>query len=161
MPARVVDNDEIAKRLGVEAEWIETRTGIQERRFSSPEDSAASLGGQAAAAALETSGRTAAEIDHVIVATCTPDYIFPPTASLIQDSLGIPTAGAFDLGAACSGFVYALAAAQGMISAGIAGRLLLVGVDLLSRHLNLDDPKTAPLFGDGAGAVVVEPDPET
>ena len=159
LPSRVVLNSEIETRLGLKEGWIESRTGIRERRVASPEDSASSLGLEAARRALESSGTDPAGIDTVIVATCTPDYVFPPCATIIQNALGIPTsAGAFDLSAACSGFVYALAVAAGLASAGTARKILIVGVDLLTRHLNLDDPVTAPLFGDGAGAVVLEAD---
>lgn len=157
LPERVVTNKEIGERLNVGPEWIEGRTGIQERRFAGPQDSASSLGLAAGRRAIASGGFQPDQIDAVIVATCTPDYIFPPCATIIQDALGIPkTAGAFDLSAACSGFVYALAVASGLLNTGVARRALVIGVDLLSRHLNLDDPVTAPLFGDGAGAVVVE-----
>lgn len=157
LPERVVTNAEIGERLGVAPDWIEGRTGIRERRFAGPDDSASSLGISAGRAALAAAGVEAGSVDAVIVATCTPDYVFPPCATIVQDALGIPkTAGAFDLSAACSGFVYALAVAGGLLHAGTSRRALVIGVDLLSRHLNLDDPVTAPLFGDGAGAVVVE-----
>jgi len=156
----LVPNEEIEERLGVAPGWIEGRTGIKQRRFAAPEDSAASLGARAGRNALEKGGINPASIDQVIVATCTPDYVFPPCASLVQNELGIPTtSGAFDLNAACSGFIYAMSVASAMIGSSMAGRVLLIGVDLLSRHLNLDDPVTAPLFGDGAGAVVLDADP--
>ncbi|MGI8427089.1 MAG: 3-oxoacyl-ACP synthase III family protein [Actinomycetota bacterium] len=159
LPSRVVLNLEIEERLGLNPGWIESRTGIRERRMASPDDSAASLGLEAARGAIANSGTPAESIDTVIVATCTPDYVFPPCATIIQSALGIPTsAGAFDLSAACSGFVYALNVAAGLAAAGTARTILIVGVDLLSRHLNLDDPVTAPLFGDGAGAVLVTAD---
>lgn len=157
LPERVVTNAEIGDRLGVSTDWIQGRTGIRERRFAGPGDSASSLGLEAGRRAIETASLQPGDIDSVIVATCTPDYIFPPCASIIQDALGIPkTAGAFDLNAACSGFVYALAVGSGLLNTGTARRALVIGVDLLSRHLNLDDKVTAPLFGDGAGAVVLE-----
>lgn len=157
-PDRVVSNDEIAKRIGVSPEWIEARTGIRERRFAEPGESASSLGAAAARRAL-SSGGGGGDIDAVIVATSTPDYPFPPTAAIIQHELGIKRAAAFDVGAACAGFIYGLAAGAGMIAGGFARRTLVIGVDLLSRHLDLDDPTTAPLFGDGAAAVILEEAP--
>lgn len=156
VPDRVVPNSELAPRMGVDAQWIEARTGILERRYAGDTQSSASLGTQAACAALAVSGVRPEDLSLVIVATCTPDYLLPATASIIQDSIGAGRAGAFDLGAACSGFVYGLSVAAGMIGSKAAERVLIVGVDLLSRHLDLDDPMTAPLFGDAAAAVVLE-----
>lgn len=155
VPDRVVSNEEIAERLGVSPEWIEVRTGIRERRFADPGESASSLGVAAARRAIQTGG-PGEDIDAVIVATSTPDYPFPPTATIVQHALRIEAAAAFDVGAACAGFLYGLAASAGLIAVGFARRVLLIGVDLLSRHVNLDDPTTAPLFGDGAAAVILE-----
>lgn len=159
VPDRVVPNSELAPRMGVDAAWIEARTGIVERRYAADDQSSASLGAEAARAALAVSGVNPEDLSLVIVATCTPDYLLPATASIIQDSIGATRAGAFDLGAACSGFIYGLSVAAGMIGSKAMDRVLIVGVDLLSRHLNLDDPLTAPLFGDGAAAVVLEASP--
>lgn len=161
VPERVVPNSEIAGRLGHDANWIEDRTGIRERRFAAPGDSASSLGLEASKGAIASAGIDPATIDAVIVATSTPDYLFPPTAVLIQDALGIPSPAAFDLEAACSGYTYGFAIATGLIAAGAVKRALIVGVDLLSRHIDLEDSVTAPLFGDGAGATIVEARPET
>lgn len=156
VPERVVPNSEIAAAFGHEGSWIEERTGIRQRRFAAPGDSASSLGLEASKEAIASAGIDPATIDAVIVGTSTPDYLFPPTAVLLQDALGIPSPAAFDLEAACSGYTYGLAAAVGLIAAGASKRALVVGVDLLSRHLDLEDSVTAPLFGDGAGATIVE-----
>lgn len=159
VPERIVPNSELSERLGVDAAWMEARTGIQERRFASPDDSASSLGLQAGLQALEVSGVRPDELSMIIVATCTPDYRLPPTATIIQNDIGASKAGAFDLEAACSGFIYALAVGASMLQTGTGGPVLIIGVDLLSRHINYEDPMTAPLFGDGAAAVVIESDP--
>jgi 3-oxoacyl-[acyl-carrier-protein] synthase III len=158
LPERVVTNAEIAERLGVEPSWIEVRTGIQERRFAAPDQSASTLGLDAARAALETAGVAARDLDAIITATVTADYNFPPTAAVIQDALDAGTIPSFDLNAACSGFIYALKVADGMAGPAMR-RILLVGAEVLSRFTDPDDSMTAPLFGDGAGAVVLEWDP--
>lgn len=160
VPERVVTNEEIAGLLGVEPSWIEVRTGIRERRYAGPDESPSTLGAEAARQALGVAGVAPEEVDLVVVATCTPDHVFPHTASLVQHRIGAARAGAFDLGAACSGFIYALAVASGMIAAGGARRVLAIGAEMLSRYVDMNDPITAPLFGDGAGAVLVEADPE-
>jgi 3-oxoacyl-[acyl-carrier-protein] synthase-3 len=160
VPERIVPNSELAARLGVTSEWIEARTGIQERRFAGQSDSASSLGATAARRALEVSGVRPEDLSMVVVATCTPDYRLPGAASLIQNELGATRAGAFDVGAACSGFVYALAVGSGLIAGTDRGPAVIIGVDLLTRHINFDDAMTAPLFGDGAGATVIESNPE-
>jgi 3-oxoacyl-[acyl-carrier-protein] synthase-3 len=158
VPERVVPNEEIAERLGVDPEWIESRTGVRERRFASPDDSASTLGTAAAQEALAVAGLSGSDLDLIVVASCTPDYVFPPTSSLIQHAVGAGTAPAFDLNTACSSFVYGMATAAALGATGSASRVLLIGVDLLSRHINLDDRGTALLFGDGAGAVILEQD---
>lgn len=158
LPDRVVTNAEIAKRLGVDEEWIRSRTGIEQRRFAGSDESPSTLAAAAGTRALETAGITPDELDLVIVATCTSDHHFPSTASLVQEQIGATNAGAFDLNAACSGFVYGLAVGGGMIAGGGVGRVLLAGAEVLSRFTNHDDPVTAPLFGDGAAAVVLERD---
>ena len=139
---------------------METRTGIKQRRYVSDNESASTLGIRAARDALEVSGIEPEELSLIVVATSTPDYRIPATASIIQDALGARNAGAFDVNAACSGFVYALSIVSGMVGGGESGPALVVGVDILSRHINFGDALTAPLFGDGAGAVVVEADPD-
>ncbi|MGH2767980.1 MAG: 3-oxoacyl-ACP synthase III family protein [Actinomycetota bacterium] len=158
VPERVVTNAEIGERLGVDPEWIEVRTGIRERRFAAPGESASTFGAAAARAALACAGRSADEIDFVIAATCTGDHQFPSTSTVIQHAIGATSAGAFDVGAACSGFIYSLAIGAGLAAGGSARRLLVVGTDVLSAFINLADPITSPLFGDGAGAVVLEAD---
>lgn len=159
LPTRVVTNKELAPKLGVTEEWIEQRSGILQRRYAADDESASSLGGTAALEAIAHSGHKPEDIATIIVATCTPDYVLPATASIIQDRIGATRAAAFDLGAACSGFVYALSVAAGLIHGTNSGPVVVVGSDLLSRHINPDDALTAPLFGDAAAAVVVESDP--
>lgn len=158
LPERVVTNAELSERLGLDADWIEVRTGVRERRFGGPDDTATSLGLQAARLALESAGVAAGDLDLVVVATCTPDHPMPPTSSQIQDALGASRAGALDLNTACSGFVYGLATAAGLASGGLE-RVLVIGVDLLSRFIDPMDASTAVLFGDGAGAALVVRDP--
>lgn len=156
LPERVVTNRELAERLGVDEQWIESRTGIRERHVAGPNESTSSIAAEAAKEAIAHSGHTPDEIDLVIVGTATPDYLFPSTACLVQDALGAKNAGAFDLQAACSGFIYGLSVASSMISSGALNRVVVAGAELLTRFLDLEDPVTAPLFGDGAGAVVLE-----
>ena len=158
VPDRVVTNAEIAQRLGVQPDWIESRTGIRERRYVGPGESTATLGLTAAQEALDRAGVGAADIDCVIVGTCSPEHQFPSTACVIANELGMTSAPAFDLSAACSGFVYSLAVGASMTTAIGARRVLVIGADALSKNLNPDDSVTAPLFGDGAGAVVIERD---
>jgi 3-oxoacyl-[acyl-carrier-protein] synthase-3 len=156
LPSRELRNDELAESLPVTADWIRERTGIETRRIAAPEDSAASLATIAGRAALIRAGIDPEEIDMVIVATSTPDHQIPGSAPLVQDALGAANAGAFDVNAACSGFLYGLAQADGLIASGSADKVLLCGSDLLSRVSDYTDPSSCVLFGDGAGAVVVE-----
>lgn len=156
LPERVVTNRELAERLGVDEHWIESRTGIRERHVASPGETTSSIAAAAAMEAIAHSGHSADDIDLVIVGTATPDYLFPSTACLVQDALGAKNAGAFDLQAACSGFIYGLSVASSMISSGALNRVVVAGAEVLTRFLDLEDPVTAPLFGDGAGAVVLE-----
>lgn len=158
VPQRVVTNEEIGRRLGRDADWIESRTGIRERRYVGPGESTATLGTQAARQAIERAGLTPADIDAVVVGTCSPEHQFPSTACVIAHTLGMTSAPAFDLSAACSGFVYSLAVGASLTATLGARRVLVVGADALSKCLNFDDPVTAPLFGDGAGAAVIEAD---
>lgn len=155
LPERIVTNSEIGARLGVDPEWIESRTGIKERRWAAHNESSSTLGAAAARAALANRGLGGGDVDLIIVATATPDYQFPSTACVIQNELGAPAA-AFDVGAACSGFIYSLAVASKMIEGGMSERALVIGVEVLSRFIHLEDAVTSPLFGDGAGAAVVE-----
>lgn len=157
VPERVVGNRELAEVLSVDPAWIESRTGIRERRYAAVGESASDLAIPAAVQALHRSGRSAAEVGHVIVATCTPDYLFPPTACIVQRELGATGVAAFDVNAACSGFLAALSVGASLL-AGTGKVAVVVGVDLLSRHVDVTDPRTACLFGDGAAAVVLERD---
>ncbi len=155
-PDRVVTNDELAKLVDTSDEWITERTGIKERRIAAPEQAMTDLALPAAQIALERAGVKSTELDLIIVATVTPDMMFPTTGSLLGDLLPAPDAAAYDLLAGCTGFVYALAQAHAMVSAGLADKALVVGGDVLSKILDWTDRSTIVLFGDGAGAVVVE-----
>ena len=156
VPVRVVTNAEIAPQVGVTTDWIEQRSGILERHYAADDESTSSLGTTAALDALHVAELDPQNLSMVICATCTPDYLLPATASIIQDNIGATRAGAFDLGAACSGFVYALSVGASLIATGAATSVLVVGADLLSRHIDRTDAMTAPLFGDAAAAVVLE-----
>ena len=155
-PDRVLTNDELAELVDTTDEWITERTGIKERRIAAPEQAMTDLALPAARTALERAGVEPEEIDLIIVATVTPDMMFPTTGSLLGDLLPAPNAAAYDLLAGCTGFVYALAQAHAMVSAGLANKALVVGGDVLSKILDWTDRSTLVLFGDGAGAVVVE-----
>jgi 3-oxoacyl-[acyl-carrier-protein] synthase-3 len=156
VPERVMTNDEMAKYVETSDEWIRERTGIRERRIAAPEEALSDIAMPAARTALEQAGRKPGEIDLVICATVTPDMMFPTTSALMADMLGTPDAAAYDLLAGCTGFLYAVAQAHGMIAAGLSDRALVVGGDILSRILDWSDRSTLVLFGDGAGAVVLE-----
>ena len=161
LPPRRVSNDELAAQLaerGLETsdQWIVERTGIRARHFADPGVNSSDLGLVAARQALAAAGREASEIDLLIVATSTPDMIFPSTACIIQNKLGIHGCAAFDVQAVCSGFVYGLSVADSMIRAGTATRALVIGTEVFSRLLDFNDRTTCVLFGDGAGAVVLE-----
>jgi 3-oxoacyl-[acyl-carrier-protein] synthase III len=160
VPERVVTNAELAEHVDTSDEWIVARTGIRERRMASDEQALSDLALPAAAAALEDAGLRGADIDLLIVATVTPDMAFPSTAAILADQLGAADAAAYDLAAGCTGFMYAIAQAYGMVGAGLAHRALVVGGDVLSKILDWTDRSTLVLFGDGAGAVVVERVPE-
>lgn len=155
LPERILDNSELARRYGCSEDWILSRTGIRERRFAPPGTGASSLGTEAARRALASAGVEARDLDLVICATYTPDMAFPSTACLIQEALGAKPAAAFDLQAACSGFVYALVTAAQFVAGGGAERALVVGADVNSTIVDPEDRKVTALFGDGAGAVVV------
>ena len=161
LPPRRLTNDQLAAELaqsGVETsdEWIVERTGIRARHFAAADVACSDLAVEAARHALEAAGRQAGEIDLIIVATSTPDMIFPSTACIVQHKLGAAGCPAFDLQAVCSGFVYALAVADSMIRTGVANRALVIGSEVFSRILDFKDRTTCVLFGDGAGAVVLE-----
>jgi 3-oxoacyl-[acyl-carrier-protein] synthase-3 len=161
LPPHRVSNAELAAQLatrGLETsdEWIVERTGIRACRFAEASVSASDLGVDAARHALEAAGRTAEDVDLIIVATSTPDMVFPSTATIIQRKLGVQGCPAFDLQAVCSGFVYGLSVADAMIRAGTATCALIIGSEVFSRILDFNDRTTCVLFGDGAGAVVLE-----
>jgi len=157
LPGPAVSNDDLARR-GIETndDWITSRTGIRFRHLADDGQTASDLGLEASQRALQAAGLTAADIDLIIVATSTPDFIFPSTACLLQCKLGNRTATAFDVQAVCSGFVYALTIAEKFIRSGSHRRALVVGAEVFSRILDWSDRATCVLFGDGAGAVVLE-----
>jgi 3-oxoacyl-[acyl-carrier-protein] synthase-3 len=155
-PARVLTNDDLSEMMETSDEWIVERTGIRERRIAGDEQALSDLALPAARDALEQAGVPGPEVDLIIVATVTPDMAFPSAGAIIADELGADDAGAYDLSAGCTGFMYAIAQAYGMLAAGLAHRALVVGGDVLSRILDWSDRRTAVLFGDGAGAVVLQ-----
>jgi len=155
VPADVLTNDALALKVDTSDEWIRTRTGIRERHTASARESSATMAIRAAEQALDVANVDPAKIDMVIVATATPDYLFPATACLVQDALGAHKAGAFDLSAGCSGFVYGLAMAADGIAAGSYDTAMVIGSETLSRIVDWADRSTCVLFGDGAGAVVL------
>ena len=156
LPERVVTNDDLAKIVDTSDEWIRTRTGIRERRIAADGETTGDLAFRAAEQALRDAGVKASELDMVVLGTTTPDFIFPATACLIQDRLGANGCMAFDVNAACSGFVYALGVANNFIRAGQSKRALVMGAETLSRMIDWNERETCVLFGDGAGAVVLE-----
>lgn len=155
LPPRVVPNAEVSAATGVQESWIVKRTGIRSRRWAAPGDRLHDLAAEASRDALRDAGVSADALDLVLVATCTADEIIPNTSALLADALGAHRAGAMDVGAACTGFLSALTLAAALVEAGRATHVLVVGAEILSRHLDHDDRRTAALFGDGAGAVVV------
>jgi 3-oxoacyl-[acyl-carrier-protein] synthase-3 len=156
VPQRVLTNAELSTIVDTSDEWIMERTGIRERRIAAPEEALTDLALPAARAALAQAGVEPKDIDLLLCATVTPDMMFPTSSALLADELGADDAAAYDLLAGCTGFMYALAQAYGMIAAGLAERALVVGGDVLSRILDWTDRSTLVLFGDGAGAVVLE-----
>ncbi len=156
VPEHVMTNSEIAELVDTSDEWIVERTGIRERRVAAPEEALSDLSLPAAKAALEQAGLDPAAIDLIVVATVTPDMFFPSTGAIIADRLGAHDAAAYDLSAGCTGFVYALVQAHAMLAAGLAGNALVIGGDVLSKIVDWTDRSTCVLFGDGAGAVVLE-----
>jgi 3-oxoacyl-[acyl-carrier-protein] synthase-3 len=158
LPPRIVTNEELARRVDTSDEWIVSRTGIRQRHVADPEQASSDLGAEASRAALVAAGIDADDLDLILVATSTPDYVFPSTACLMQAKLGTSGQIAFDVQAVCSGFVYGLATADAFIRAGQARRALVVGAEVFSRILDWNDRATCVLFGDGAGAVVLQAD---
>jgi len=157
VPPKIVTNDDLAARMDTTDEWITSRTGIRARRLVEPGVLTSDLAAEAARNAITAAGLTASDLDLIIVASSTPDYpgSFPSTATVVQTSLGATNAAAFDLGAVCSGFAYALHVAAQMVATGANKYVLVIGAETFSRVLNWDDRSTAVLFGDGAGAVIV------
>jgi len=157
VPERVLTNAELSELVDTSDEWILERTGIRERRIAADDEALTDIALPAARAALADAGVEPAEIDLLVCATVTPDMMFPTSSALLADTLGMPRAAAYDLLAGCTGFVYAIAQAYGMLASGLARRALVVGGDVLSKILDWGDRSTLVLFGDGAGAVVLEP----
>lgn len=158
---RVMKNCEFETFLDTTDEWIRTRTGISERRVSSPDEPCSYFASEAAKQALSRAGVDPKEVQMVIVATVTGDWMFPSTASVVQDNIGAANAGAFDLGAACAGFIYALQVAGSMIESGALDNALVIGVDVLTKFVDWTDRSTCILFGDGGGAVYVKAEENT
>jgi 3-oxoacyl-[acyl-carrier-protein] synthase-3 len=156
VPDRVLTNDELSTMVETTDEWIVERTGIRERRIAAPEEALSDIAMPAAEQALDTAGVRPEDVDLLIVATVTPDMAFPSTGAILADRLGAKDAAAYDLSAGCTGFMYAIAQAHGMVAAGLAKKALVVGGDTLSKILDWTDRTTCVLFGDGAGAVVME-----
>ncbi len=157
VPERVLSNAELAQSLDTSDEWIITRTGIRERRIGAPGETTSTMGTEAVRRLMADRQLGPGDIDAIIVATVTPDMLFPATACLIQDQLGLTRAWGFDLSAACSGFLYALTTGAQMVASGVHQRVVVVGADLMSSIIDPLDRTTAVLFGDGAGAVLLEP----
>jgi 3-oxoacyl-[acyl-carrier-protein] synthase III len=157
VPPRVVTNLDLEKIVDTNDEWIRTRTGIRERHYADPGVASSHLGTEAAKALLEAKGLPADEVEMIVVATVTPDMLFPATACLIQHRLGASNAWGFDLSGACSGFVYALTTGAQFVGAGTHKKVLVIGSDVMTSILDYQDRATCVLFGDGAGAVLVEP----
>jgi 3-oxoacyl-[acyl-carrier-protein] synthase-3 len=160
VPERVLTNADLERVVDTSDEWIRARTGIRERRVVEPGESTSTLATEAGRRALARAGLTPDAIDLIILATCTPDRPFPATSCTVQANLGIPNAGAFDIAAACSGFVYGLGVATSMVRGGMARNLLFIAADIFTHYINWNDRNTCVLFGDGAGAVVLQPSDE-
>ena len=161
LPEKVLTNDDLTKIVETTNEWIESRTGIRERHIAAEGETTSDLGYHAAVRALEAAGIEASQLDMIIVGTTTPDLIFPSTACLIQARLGVAGAAAFDVNAACSGFLFALSVADKFIRSGDAKHVLVIGAETLTRIVDWTDRTTCVLFGDGAGAVVLKADEDT
>jgi 3-oxoacyl-[acyl-carrier-protein] synthase III len=155
LPAKTLTNKDLESIVDTSDEWIRTRSGIEQRHIAADEESTSDLAVNAARAALKNAGLQPSDVDLIVVATTTPDVVFPSTACIVQDKLGIKNAAAFDIQAVCSGFVYALSIVDKMIASGAHKTALVIGAETYSRILNWKDRATCVLFGDGAGAVVV------
>lgn len=156
LPTTILSNADLEKRVDTTHEWIVERTGIHNRHIASKDETTMFMACEAAKRALETAGISKDTIDMIIVATCTPDKVFPSTACLVQEALDIPNCPAFDLQAACSGFIYGLSIIDQFIRQGTVKRALLIGSESMSRIIDWNDRRTCVLFGDGAGAVILE-----
>ncbi|MFZ1661541.1 MAG: beta-ketoacyl-ACP synthase III [Paracoccaceae bacterium] len=156
LPARVVPNSEFEGQVDTTDEWIRSRTGIERRHFAAEGEATSDLGAAAAKAALADAGLLASDLDAIIVATSTPDYTFPSVATMVQAKIGMTTGFAFDVQAVCAGFVFALSNANALILSGQANRVMVIGAETFSRILDWSDRTTSVLFGDGAGALIVE-----
>ena len=156
VPEKILTNDDLAKMVDTSNEWIVERTGIRERHIAAPGVATSDLATEAARKALERRGVTPSEVDLIIVATVTPDMLFPATACLVQDKLRADNAWGFDLSAACCGFLYALTTGAHFVSSGAHQRVLVIGADVMSSIVNYKDRATCVLFGDGAGAILLE-----
>ncbi|MEM1346032.1 MAG: beta-ketoacyl-ACP synthase III [Pseudomonadota bacterium] len=156
LPAQVLTNDELSQRLDTSDAWIHSRTGIRQRHIAAESETTSDLATKAAEAALAHAGIDAASLDGLVLATATPDQTFPSTATRVQHRIGMTGGFAFDVGAACAGFVYALATANALIVSGQARRVLVIGAETFSRILDWNDRATCVLFGDGAGALILE-----
>jgi 3-oxoacyl-[acyl-carrier-protein] synthase-3 len=157
VPERILSNAELATRLETSDDWIVTRTGIRERRIGAPGETTSMMGAEAVRRLMTKRGLAPEDVDAILVATVTPDMLFPATACLIQDQLGLKRAWGYDLSAACSGFLYALTTGAQLVASGAHQRVVVVGADLMSSIIDPLDRTTAVLFGDGAGAALVEP----
>ncbi|WP_374516141.1 beta-ketoacyl-ACP synthase III [Brevundimonas sp.] len=157
LPEQVVTNADLAKIVDTSDEWIVERTGIRQRHKAREDEPTSDLAVAAAHRALADAGRTPADVDLIVVATTTPDMTFPATASIVQRKLGVPVCPAFDVQAVCSGFVYALSVADGFVARGISKCALVIGAEEMTRLMDWSDRSTCVLFGDGAGAMVLEP----
>ncbi len=156
LPEKVLSNQDIEKIVDTSSDWIVSRTGISQRHIAREDEATSDMAAEAAKAAILKAGISANEVDLIIVATTTPDLVFPSTAVMVQEKLGIKTGAAFDIQAVCSGFVYALSIADNFIKSGQAKAVVVIGADKMSSILNWEDRGTCVLFGDGAGAVVVQ-----
>lgn len=156
LPQRIVTNAELSQRIDTSDDWIRTRTGISQRHVAAPGELTSDLAIHAARAALASAGLTGRDLDAIVLATATPDQTFPSTATRVQAAIGMDRGFAFDIGAVCAGFIYALANANGLILSGMARRVLVIGAETFSRILDWEDRATCVLFGDGAGAVILE-----
>ncbi|MCC6293478.1 MAG: ketoacyl-ACP synthase III [Bryobacterales bacterium] len=160
VPSHVLTNTDLEKMVETSDEWILTRTGISERHIAAPDEATSDLAARAASAALAEAGAPASSIDAIIVSTVTPDMFFPATACLVQHKIGATKAWGFDLSAACAGFIFGITTAANLVMAGTQKRVLVIGADTMSRIIDYSDRATCVLFGDGAGAFLIEPSTE-